>query len=648
MKIGFHQHTRPCALIIIVATILVYVNTFQVPFIFDDLPNIVQNPSIRGVPSFFSAFAPSAGTGIAGRPLINVTLALNYAISGLAPWSYHFFNLLVHMFAALALFGILRRTFSGNTFQKPLRKLATPAAFASALIWSIHPLQTQAVTYTIQRCESLMGLCFLLVFYFAIRGWQSEKQIPWHLASVMALFAGIGSKEVIVVAPVLLFYYDWLFVNKNPRVAFKRSPLLYSGLASGMVILGCIVIAGGTLSSVPTAKVYSAYDYWRTQPEVLWHYIRLAFWPSHLSLSYGWQAAIWQETWPACLSLSALLSVTAFAVIKRHPVGFPAVWFFLILSTTSIMPLPDLAFEHRMYLPLASLVVLSVTLVCRVDFAIQKKRPQATQSKRLPGLKNWKGYCLLFVSLSLCILTFSRNLDYRDKISIWKDAAQKYPNNSSAHANLGEALLEKGSDEAALNALTDALRIEKQRARHYSATVSDHADKNALFRRYLAIRPVYAVAHNNLGLFQLNHGNPDTALEHFQAVLQIKPNFANALSNTGLARIMQGRVEKAANAFQRTIAADPDFIDAYVNMGVLLRTHGRPVEAVNYFKEAIRRMPDHVSAHFGMAMVMRQLNDHEEAELYLAKTLRLDPGYKPAREVLRSIQKGAGTITEIP
>jgi tetratricopeptide (TPR) repeat protein len=630
MKDGFHQYTRQYALITIALTIFVYSNTFQVPFFFDDEVNIIKNPSIRGEPSVFSAFIPVYGSGTAGRPLINFTLALNYAISGLVPWSYHLFNLLIHVLSALVLFGVIRRTFLFSVFHKPFRRLAPPLAFASSLIWAIHPLQTQAVTYTIQRCESFMGLCFLLVFYFAIRGWQAKKQTAWHLASVLAFLAGVGSKEVIVVAPILLFYYDILFVNEYPRVAVKSSPILYIGLALGMVVLGFIVMSGGTISSVPSERVHSISEYWLTQPKVMLHYIRLAFWPSLLSIDYGWQAAKWEEAWPACLLLIVIFSVFVSAIIRRHPLGFPVAWFLLILSPTMIIPLPDFAFEHRMYLPLASIVILLVILICRVDSVILMHL-HATQSKYFSGSRRWKWYLFILVSASLCILTFFRNSDYRSKISIWKDAAQKYPNNSRAHANLGEALMERGLNRAAMDALNDALRIEKESARIYSTSTPDNVDTDALYRWYLAVRPVYVNVENNRGLILLNQGEADTALTHFQAALRVKSDHASAHSNSGLALIMQGRVLEAVKAFERAIAADPKFVDAYVNMGVLLRIHGRPVEAATYFKEAIHLMPDDVHAHFGMAMTLHQLKKHSEAVLYLEKTLRWAPDFKPAQ-----------------
>lgn len=217
------------SLIITACVFLAYINSFNVPFIFDDQINIVENNSIHDFLSVSQVFSPPFGTGIAGRPVINFTLALNYAISGYNPWSYHLFNLLIHLSAALCLMGVVRRTFLSDSLKEKYAEAAKPLAFVSALLWAIHPLNTQAVTYTIQRCESFMGLCFLLTFYFAIRGWQSVAPRQWHLAAILSFFVGIGTKEVIVVVPVLLFIYDLLFFHGDPKNVIKRSPLLYAG-----------------------------------------------------------------------------------------------------------------------------------------------------------------------------------------------------------------------------------------------------------------------------------------------------------------------------------------------------------------------------------------------------------------------------------
>ena len=197
MPVRFRHNIFVYPILITVLTILAYSNTVQAPFIFDDTINIVENASLFNRSSFWGILTPSKGTGVAGRPFVNLSLALNYAISAENTWSYHIFNLIVHILAALSLFGVIRRSLLSDRLNEDYGRTSTHFAFACTLLWVLHPLQTESVTYIIQRCESLMGLFFLLTFYCSIRGWQSDSPKNWHLAAILSFLMGVGSKEVI-------------------------------------------------------------------------------------------------------------------------------------------------------------------------------------------------------------------------------------------------------------------------------------------------------------------------------------------------------------------------------------------------------------------------------------------------------------------
>jgi hypothetical protein len=158
--------------IIALAALAAYHNSFAGPFIFDDSPMIADNATIRG---FKSALSPPPDLGVGGRPLFNLTFALNYALGGTNVWGYHAFNLLVHILTGLALFGIVRRTLSGPVLGKRYGTMSLPLALAIAVIWVVHPLQTEAVTYISQRAESLAGLFYLLTLYCFIRSQDSRQ-----------------------------------------------------------------------------------------------------------------------------------------------------------------------------------------------------------------------------------------------------------------------------------------------------------------------------------------------------------------------------------------------------------------------------------------------------------------------------------------
>jgi len=614
-----------------IAIVLAYVNTFQAPFLFDDQINIVENASIRRLSPLSEVLAPPFGIGIAGRPIANLSLALNYAVSGLDPWSYRLLNLLIHLAAALCLFGILRRILLSDRLRDAYGGVATPLAFACSLVWAVHPLQTASVTYVIQRCESLMGLCFLLTFYFAIRGWQSAVPQRWHLAATLSFLIGVGTKEVIAVAPVLLFLCHRMFFPGSLKDMFRRSSVLYAGLAFGLVMLGFLVTGGGTLSSGPARITFSAIDYWRTQPEIILHYLGLVFRPQGLSIDYAWPVATrWDwDTLISGMAIAALLAASLLALMKNLPIGFPAVSFFALLAPTSLMPLPDAAFDHRMYLPSIAVVVVLVT----GGYGLLR-----TLTERLIGSDAGKGSILHRGSLCLVILasvflgaaTHARNADYQSDVSIWADAVRKHPGNSRAHANLADALMREGNLRSAVEHLYEALEIETGNARKYGG--------GGRYYEYLRLRPVYANAQDNLGWARLKKGNAVEAAKHFQEALKVDAGNAIVLAHMGIALHLQGKHAEAMDYLQAAVRIKPRDPDIRVNLGAALRLQGRPRDAIEHFHEALRLVPDNVEAHYGMGMALRQLGRESESAGHFREVMRLNPDYA-AEEIAKRLTK---------
>ena len=507
---------------------LAYAGSLNSPFIFDDGLNIVENPSIQTV---FPLSGPLAhippGTSLNSRPLVNLTFALNYAVGGLSPWSYHLGNLLIHILAALALYGIVRRTLLLERPGQGFGEQARPLALACALAWGLHPLQTQAVTYVTQRCESLMGLLFLAVLYCALRGWQARRSWPWHTAAVLACLAGVWCKEVIVAAPVMVYFHDLVFLRKGRIVEpLKRSPWLYAGLAGCLALLAWNVLQGGTWSSGPGTVEYSSLEYARTQPLVIFHYLRLAVWPAPLVLDYAWPVASMAEAWPYLAALAALACLASFGLVRAQAWGYCLAWFLVVLApTSSIVPLRNLAFEHRMYLPLAGIICLAVPagylfLSRRCGFSMSRLR--------------WSALVLV---LALGAATVWRNLDYASDIAIWRDTVEKRPNNARAHANLGQALLARGRVQEARDQLQAALALDPDHPTALlnlgviMAQANDLGQAAALFQR-AAEEPGHhlnaAKALYNLGRVHLLRNDPAGALALFKKALALRPGYQPA------------------------------------------------------------------------------------------------------------------------
>jgi hypothetical protein len=268
--------------ILAAGAIAVYSRTFSFPLLFDDKPAIVDNPTIR---HWSTAFWAPYDTGAAGRPIVNLSLAINYAISGESVWSYHALNLAIHILAGLLLFGIVRRT---------LALRADPASsligFSTALLWTLHPLQTESVTFIIQRTEALMGLFYLLTLYCFIRGSEADThfQRRWFALSVATCLLGMATKEVMVSAPLLVLLYDRTFVGGSFRSAWQRRRALYFGLACTWVLLAALMVSshkrGGT---VGFGLGVTPWDYVVTQCRAIVVYLKLSVWPYPLVVDYG-------------------------------------------------------------------------------------------------------------------------------------------------------------------------------------------------------------------------------------------------------------------------------------------------------------------------------------------------------------------------
>jgi hypothetical protein len=284
------------AALIVAALVAAYANSFRGPFVFDDVEAIVENETIRSLAAPGAVLSPPFADGqtVGGRPLVNLTLALNYAAGGLNPTGYHVVNLAIHLSAALVLFALIRRTLliPPPSEVRPPPSGALPFAAAVALLWGLHPLQTESVTYVIQRAESLMGLLYLLTLYCFVRGVErpsfagpseGKKTGIWMGLSVGACFLGMATKEVMVSAPVLVLLYDRAFVSGTIAAAWRRRRLYYASLAATWVLLGALVLStkdrGGSMG---LGLSVSLGDYLLTQGPAILHYLRLVVWPQPL------------------------------------------------------------------------------------------------------------------------------------------------------------------------------------------------------------------------------------------------------------------------------------------------------------------------------------------------------------------------------
>src|ERR1039457_6989447 len=252
-----------------------YHNTFHVPFIFDDLASIRQNPAIRRLWPLSGVIASDLPM-LVGRPLISLSLAVNYAIGGYDVMGWHLFNLTIHFLNALLVFGVVRGALGDTPYVEGVPSRTLWVAYAVAVLWMLHRLVTASATYVLQRTELLMALFLLLTLHCFARGIESPHKVVWFGAAIMACTLGMGTKEVMLVTPVLVFMYDHTFVARSWRAALRERRRLYAGLVASWVVLASLLLTTNlTVKSGLTVDVLSPWNYFKMQWTVVAHYLRL-------------------------------------------------------------------------------------------------------------------------------------------------------------------------------------------------------------------------------------------------------------------------------------------------------------------------------------------------------------------------------------
>jgi len=609
-------------LLIIVVGLLAYYSSFAGVFLFDDRLHILGDRRLKTLWPLWEALARR-------RPVVDYSLALNRAIGGESAWSYHAVNLSVHLLAGLALYGIIRRTLLREPLRERLGLTSEWPALVAALIWVVHPLQTQSVTYLIQRAESLMGLFYLVTLYCVIRGATSPRGVWWHVAAVLSCALGMGSKGVMVTAPVVVLLYDRVFLSKSFAEAFRRRWGLYLGLAAAWGVLSACGIVHGVVGTSRRAgtvgfsyKGITPLEYALTQFGVLAKYLKLSLWPHPLCLDYNWRAA--STTTGIVVPAAAIVTLvggTVWAFFRRPWLGFLGAWFFLILApTSSFIPIKDPLFEHRMYLSLAAVVVL---VVIGADWTWRRLAARVSMGDSIR--RSAAALVAVLIVASLAYGTVERNEVYHSEVSMWRDVLAKRPKNPRAAENLGIALLAEGKLKQAMTALQEAVRISPRSANVHNglgfALVAHGRLEEAIesFREAVRLRPTFARAHLNLGNALSDTGRPDEAIQHFRIALAIRSSYSAARLNLGNILFRQGRVDDAIEQYRTIIRIDPERANAWVNLGTTLlnKVGTNPAvvdEAIQAFQKALRINPDSPSAHNGLGIALATKGKLDEAK----------------------------------
>jgi protein O-mannosyl-transferase len=575
-----HSRGRLLApLLIVLVGAVAYSNSLHGPFIFDDIGGITKNPQIVSLNPFkYPSWGP---TTIAGRPVAIFTFSVDYAISHLKVETYHATNLAIHLLAALFLYGVVRRTLlltQASEFR--YASSATWLAGIVTAIWVSHPLETQSVTYLVQRTESLASLFFLASLYCFLRSKDGSKW--WGVGVVIGCALGMASKEIVAVLPIVLLLYDRAFLSGTFKSALARHWKIYVSIAATWAFILFSLHTGGRESMVGFHIGISPIAYARTELNGIALYLRLAFWPTNLVLDYydwpiaeRWSDVAWQGWGVVLLLVATIVSLRFFPRI-----GFVGASFFLILApTSSFLPIKEEAVaEQRMYLPLAAVVCLVVLGAWKI---LCGSRP----------LRWGGGIAACIIVAVFTWMTLNRNELYANPVDMWTDTVAKRPNNTRAHVDLGDAWAQVSLD-------------------------------------YPPGSPESVGAASN-------------AADQFRIVLALEPRIVHAVFALGQSLDRMNEVQAAEDLYTQALPKYPAVrADLLVERANLRARRGDWTEAKADYLAAIEANPSDVEPHYFLGVLDEQLGDTKGAETELSKAVGLEPTYKDAAARLARLQQG--------
>ncbi len=636
---------------IVIAGALTYSSTIGRPFIFDDLDTVVQNAQIRDLGNVGAMFASRPGSPLAGHPLANVSLAVNYALGGLGVGGYHALDIALHLACALLLFGLIRRTLEWPAIDARLAPRSTDIALAASLLWVVHPLNSVVVNSVTERPMALMALCYLGVMYACARAPQSRRPALWQIGAVVVSACGMASDPAMVTAPLMVVLYDRAFLFDSPRAAIRSRWRLYAGLAATWLVLLTIpAFAAQTTAGGFEMPHISPWTYLLNQAVILPHYLWLTIWPRGLVLDYGWARQVaFATVWPyaACLAVGAAAAVLL--AVRRPRFGFPAAWILLTLVPSStLIPWPaHVGAESRMYLPLAGFIVLLVVVLVLAWVRITGDGRADLTRPTTPLWTAIAACALLAAAGALATRTVLRGREYA---SVPDDGARD-----------GRALAERDRREHAGHRAPRReaggrgnRAFESRCARLPPAVlnlclelIAQHEADQAIPLLQQLIRqqsPGPWLRDARITMAQAFEATQawSRAADEYQTILNTAPDDAvvHGLLATALAR--QGTLAAAVPHYQRYLAAHPDDDGAWTGLGIALVGTGNGSDAVAAFGHAEEIVPQNPAYRRNLGRALLSTGDVEQAGAQAQEAETIAPNDAAAHELMGEVLATAG------
>jgi tetratricopeptide (TPR) repeat protein len=657
-------------LILLLLAMIAYANSLYAPFVFDDLFSVEHNQQVR----FGDYFKYDPSLYLQPRSLLFVTFAFNEWIGGQNVFGYHVFNLLIHVLNGLLVFAAGRRIFKQVFAAEP--DLPNMYALLAAAFFLVHPIQTESVTYISSRSELLSTFVYLsgllLFMLMADRGLRFIHCVP----ILILLAIGFGFKETIVTLPASIFLYDYIFMaNSDPRGILRRWPF-YAGLFGPFVAGSILLITrADLLGPLRSSDTLNHWYYLLTETRVIARYIRLILFPSGLNLDHDFTGSI--SIWAPGVLSSSLLIVSLLSIAwlwrRSYPVAaFSIFWFFITLSiTSSIIPIPDVIFEHRLYLPLAGVCMLFPVALGSLIKATKIATP-AIQPRLVIGVAT-----ILIAALTSA--TIFRNYIWSDAVRLFSDTAAKSPHRLRPYINLIYTHMKQGEEEQAIAVVNDALEnVPGARVSLLDTlgnlylglgrpqeAVESFKKSNGEAVRTGAASQFLATSFNNIGVAYLalasKVGNQRTAgreealrnaREAFQKSLELDPDNVRMLDSIANVDRNLGQSGAVEQDLRKKLEENPNEFSSLYSLAALLSLDDRYTDAMEYFRRAadsqshldfhLRQQKHAEVLYFNYAFALSKTGQIDRASEEYNESLRYDPIFNEAHYNLALLYLGKG------
>jgi tetratricopeptide (TPR) repeat protein len=604
------------AIVLALAISAVYASALDVPFIFDDTVGIVKNKSIQSLwPPIGTAdnpgpLNPPLDNPVSARPLVNLTFAINWRLGGFDPYGYHLVNVLVHFCSAILLWAVVRPALRLSYFAGRFESSAGWLALVVALLWALHPLQTEAVIYASQRTELMMAMFYIGTLYCSLRYWalvaspigearprsESRQRKIWLVLAVLACLAGMASKEVMVSAPLVVLLFDRTFVSDSLVQTLRRFWPLYLGLAATWGLLLFLNIGAPRGASAGFDLGVDMGSYWLMQAKVLLMYLGLVVRPWPLLVHYKFPYFAFREGWLYLVPVLLLGLGTLLLLWRNQPAGFLVTCVFVILAPTSLIPIvTEMAAERRMYLPLAPIAVLIVVAAYLLAQRVLQNRVE--ESRTMFGFKLSRVLMtvpVVVLLLAAGVASAKRLDEYHTPFNMWEQVLRYQPQNSIAYQNKGFILWEGSNFSAAIEQYREGIRLA----------------------------PDSIEARYNLSTILLQTGEAAKAVDELRSAVALVPNDAAMRNNLATALYMSHRYDEAVEAYRATLKLDPDNWQIHKNFGITLEKAGKYHSAIESFENALRLNPAAIATYLDMAKTYSLAGQPEKATAALQQGLQ--------------------------